>query len=117
MHGEELRRLLSQVTEEILEEMRENGFHVKYDADGYPVDELRFDPLVWDINNGLCEQWAERAAELIPGGARVAKIDPDVDHWVLVYDGKFYDADCPDGVDRWSKLPMFANPQLERPEP
>jgi hypothetical protein len=111
MHGEELRRILDQVTEEILGQMRE-GFYYK--------GEFRFDPIVWDINNGYCEDWAERAAELLrERGQRAftAWIDPDVDHCVLVYNGKFYDADCPDGVDRWSQLPMFADPQGKRPEP
>ncbi len=108
MHGEELWRVLDQVTEEILDRMREDGF--------YYQGQLRHDPVVWDINNGHCEAWASRAAELIPG-AFTAWIDPAVDHCVLVYDGKFYDADCPRGVDRWSQLPMFADPALERPEP
>ncbi len=117
MHGEELRRVLDQVTEEILDRMRREGFHVQYNVvTGEPMDELRHDPTVWDINNGCCEEWAELAADRIPGAFTVW-IDPDVDHCVLCYDGKFYDADCPDGVDRWGQLPMFANPQLERPEP
>lgn len=108
MHGEELRRVLDQVTEEILDRMRRDGFYYK--------GVLRFDPIVWDINNDLCFAWASRAAELIPG-AFVAWIDPDVDHCVLVYNGKFYDADCPGGVERWDELPMFADPQGKRPQP
>lgn len=119
MRNEEIRRILDQVTEEILDRMRRNGFHVEYDEDG-PTDERRFDPIPWDVSNGQCEAWAERAAELLrQRGERAftAWIDPDVDHCVLVHGGKFYDADCPDGVDSWSELPMFANPQLERPEP
>lgn len=112
MHGEELRRVLDQVTQEILERMRRDGFVYK--------GVLRHDPTVWDINNGFCEDWALRAAELLRNrGQRAvtAWIDPDVDHCVLCYDGKFYDADCPDGVDQWGELPMFADPQGKRPEP
>ena len=108
MDGEELRRVLNQVTEEILDRMRRDGF--------YYQGQLRFDPVVWDVNNGHCAAWAKRAAELVPGSF-TAWIDPAVDHCVLVYDGRFYDADCPDGVDRWSELPMFADPAHERPEP
>jgi hypothetical protein len=107
MDREELRRILDQVTGEILDEMRLDGF--------YYQGRKRYDPQVWDINNGYCDSWALRAAELIPG-AFTAWIDPDVDHCVLVYDGKFYDADCPDGVDKWSELPMFADPQQDRPD-
>ena len=91
MHGKELWRILDQVTEEILDQMRRDGFHVYYNfITGEPMDELRYNPLVWDISNGRCEQWAALASERIPGGARIAWINPDVNHCVLVYDGKFY---------------------------
>lgn len=114
MTEEEVHAILLQVTEEILDRMRQNGFYWRGDVYG-PV-RLRNDPIVYDINNGYCDAWAELAAQRIPG-AFTAWIDPDVDHCVLVYGGKFYDADCPDGVDRWSQLPMFAHPEEERPEP
>jgi len=106
MHGEEIRRILDQVTEEILGRMRRKGF--------YYEDELRHDPSVWDINNGHCEAWADRAAELIPGSF-AAWMDPE--HCVLVYDGMFYDADCVEGKSDYRELPMFADPAHERPEP
>lgn len=118
MHGEELRRVLDQVTEEVLAGMRREGFY--YQGDVYGPVRLRYDPVVWDINDGKCDTWAGRAAELLRQrgkNAYTAWIDPAVDHCVLVYDGKFYDADCPDGVDLWSELPMFADPYYPRPEP
>lgn len=106
MRDEEIRRILDQVTEEILGRMRLNGFYYR--------KRLRYDPTVWDINDGHCYSWANRAAELIPGSF-AQWIDPQ--HCVLVYEGRFYDADCPQGVNRWRKLPMFARPPIERPEP
>ena len=106
MTEEEIRRILTQVTEEILERMRRTGF--KYRG------RLRYDPLVFDINDGHCDSWAHRAAELLPG-AFAAWIDPQ--HCVLVYDGKFYDADCPQGTEHWNMLPMFAEPPTRRPRP
>lgn len=114
MNGEETTRILNQVTAEILGRLRDNGFHVRYD-NGNALDELRFDPLVWDINNGYCEQWADLAAERIGEGAFATWIDPE--HCVLVYDGRFYDADCTKGKRHWNQLPMFADPAHERPEP
>lgn len=108
MNSEEVRRILDQVTQEILDRMRRTGFRVGGEG---PV---RYDPLTYDINDGHCEAWAFRAAELIPG-AFAAWIDPE--HCVLVYEGRFYDADCPEGTRHWDQLPMFADPQHERPEP
>ena len=104
----ELRRVLEQVTEEILERMRRDGFYSEDDG------ELRFDAIVWDINNGFCAEWAFRAADLIEE-AFPAWMDDD--HCVLVYRGRFYDADCLDGVDDVEDLPMFADPAGDRPEP
>jgi hypothetical protein len=111
----EVQAILEGVTEEILDRMRESGFHVEFNViTGDPEDELRFDPIPWDVNNGHCEAWAERAAELIPG-ALAAWIDPV--HCVLVYDGLFYDADWTAGARHWNQLPMFSNAMHERPEP
>ena len=102
-----IRRVLEQVTEEILDRMRHEGFHTE------PGAAVRFDPIVWDINNGFCEKWAFLAAD------RIAEAFPawigDV-HCVLVYKGRYYDADCLDGVDDVEDLPMFADPLGERPE-
>lgn len=101
----EIRPVLEQVTEQILSTMRRDGF--------YYEDVKRFDALVWDINNGHCEQWAYAAAELIPD-AFPAWMDED--HCVLVYQERFYDADCLDGVDDVENLPMFTEPEHPRPE-
>lgn len=106
MDGEELHAILIQVTEEILERMRRTGF----DHEGM----RRFDPIVYDINNGWCEEWAYAAAELIPESFPEWVDD---DHCVLVYRGRFYDADCLDGVDDVEELPMLSEPEHPRPEP
>lgn len=102
----DIRPVLEQVTEQILDAMRRTGF----DHEGV----RRFDPIVWDINNGWCEEWAYAAAELIPESFPAWM---DEDHCVLVYLGRFYDADCLDGVEDVDDLPMFANPAHPRPEP
>jgi hypothetical protein len=105
MNGD-IRPVLEQVTEQVMSVMRRDGF--------YYEGRLRFDPLVWDVNNGHCGEWARAAAELVPGSSAVWVSE---DHCVLVYRGRFYDADCPDGVDDLMMLPMFAEPGHPRPEP
>ena len=106
MHGEELQRTLDRVTEEILDVMRRDGFWYR--------GQWRRDPLVWDINNGWCDAWADRASDLIPGAFPVWV---DTEHCVLVYNGRFYDADCLQGVTDYKELPMFNDPKHKRPAP
>lgn len=100
--------VLTHVTRDILDRMERSGFRVG------GVGPVRHDPLVWDINDGHCEAWAKVAADLLPGSFP-AWIDAD--HCVLVYHGRFYDADCLEGARHWDQLPMFADPAHERPEP
>lgn len=102
----EIRPILEQVTEDVLSMMRRDGF--------YYEGVKRFDPQVWDINNGYCEEWAYRVADLVPEAFPVWM---DEDHCVLVYRGRYYDADCLDGVDDVDDLPMLSEPGHPRPEP
>jgi hypothetical protein len=106
VEGAEFRRILEQVTEELLSRMRRSGF--------YYEGVLRYDPLVWDINNGRCEEWASLAADRIPDSFPVWM---DEQHCVLAYNGRFYDADCIDGEDDYQDLPMFARWYEDRPQP
>lgn len=62
----------------------------------------------WDINCGLCEEWAE-AARLVVGGDCVwlDQVDDayqDVAHCVLLLDGRYFDSQHPSGVDHPSEL-------------
>jgi hypothetical protein len=80
----------------------------------------------WDINNGLCEEWAEDARERLGGGSsfdfanfqddmlEAEGIEPAIEdewsryhpisHAVLSYEGRWYDAQHPEGVDTLSEL-------------
>jgi hypothetical protein len=121
-----------ETTREILARMRK-GFYYK--------DQYRHDPIVWDIGNGWCEEWAlqfiwnwhfecaDHDADPWPGGGRhddncpamewfekeyTEDGDPYIaDHCVVVFQGKYYDADRPEGVDNVWDLPMWE--QTERP--
>jgi hypothetical protein len=74
----------------------------------------------YDINCGLCEEWGERVRELYreaTGRDEVDVLDPgnitgNADdslegHVFLRFRGRFYDAECPEGVSDWRKLPLF----------
>lgn len=86
----------------------------------------------YDINCGLCEEWSERVRVLYreatgrddvdvldPGNVSGNPDDSLEGHVFLRFKGRFYDAECPEGVDDFRKLPLFtkqAEPDLDAPE-
>ncbi len=66
-------------------------------------------PSEWDINNGWCDHWADGAVALLGGGETVWLDDEEgdsLDHAALVFDGKYYDAQCLEGVTDYMDLPL-----------
>ena len=83
----------------------------------------------WDINTGLCEDWAEAARELLGGGETYwfanllsemleaeglegvhelggGELWHPISHAILSYEGRWYDSQHPDGVDVLSDLDL-----------
>jgi hypothetical protein len=70
-----------------------------------------------EINAGFCEEFADRVAEKLPGAVVVWDWEADEAegmnrgwawaHCFVRYEGKFYDAECPHGVEHWLNLPFF----------
>ena len=66
----------------------------------------------YDINCGMCEEWANRVAELCPEAEAVGvgnltgNVDDDLEHGhvFIRYHGKFYDCECSAGVQDWKQL-------------
>lgn len=75
----------------------------------------------YDINCGLCEEWAQRVYELyleLTGKPDVEYLDAgnisgndddslECGHVFLRFKGKYYDAECPQGVRQFWQLPLF----------
>lgn len=65
-----------------------------------------------DVNDGNCEWFACRVAELVPE-ARVVSDDyilhgePGGSHSFVHYRGMFYDSETPQGATDWGSLPFF----------
>jgi hypothetical protein len=66
------------------------------------------------INWGPCARFAAEVCSQIPGAIPVwdEEIDTEQDIWVgchcfVVFEGRYYDATCPEGVDKWWRLPYF----------
>jgi len=80
-----------------------------------------FEETPFEINNGCCEDWAlEAQSALKVTEHKVAIWETvfglaDTIHVFLQIDGKFFDAECLDGVENYMQLPIFA--KLDRPQP
>ncbi len=71
------------------------------------------------LTEWICEGFAELVVDKVPGAEACwdCDIDPnqqdiptnkrDPSHCFVSYNGKYYDAACPDGVDDWRNLPFF----------
>jgi hypothetical protein len=67
------------------------------------------------INDGDCDSFAVDVARRLPGAVALWDHEADVDgetshyrrHAFVAYQGRFYDADHPDGVDDWRQMKEF----------
>jgi hypothetical protein len=100
--------VIKATVEEYLTLMRREGFY--YGPKGNRI----FDAHAYDINNGLCNDFADTIESRVDGaeGLWMEEIDPkyeDYSHCVIRYNGRFYDAECPQGVDSLDALPLVKN--------
>lgn len=67
-----------------------------------------------EINGGDCLTFADEVSKLFQGAyaAWGHTVDPDLvdgsEHCVIVYKGRFYDSQCPEGVDKIEDIPFWA---------
>lgn len=84
----------------------------------YTTGENAF-PCASDINNGSCEDFALAVCALLPEAVAVWDVDvlspiclPSPAHYghcFVCCGGRYYDAECPAGVDCWLDLPYYKN--------
>ena len=103
MTSREFSDLLRYVRSKFLAKMARDGFWYR--------EKLRHDPIPWDINNGLCEEFADAIHGLAPEaeGYDAAEFDPETDsaHVFIKWGETFYDAENVRGVGDWRRLPLF----------
>jgi hypothetical protein len=77
-----------------------------------------YDQSPAEINCGNCEEFAHDVKDAYGCGEPLWHDEmPDCSdsesvwwaHKFLEVDGRFYDSECPEGVDNWRELPCFAN--------
>ncbi len=99
----ELLSVMEQATRTILALVRVTGWP---DHEGEPTPA--------DINHGRCVEWAELVCSQVPGAAMAEWDDPPSGllHTFVVLGGRYYDADCLDGADDVTSLPIFHDPMF-----
>ena len=70
---------------------------------------IEYDQDPYDINNGSCDCFAmdviERMGDYSDDLYEIW--DDDICHCFIFYEGKYYDAECPEGVNGQFDLPIF----------
>lgn len=106
MDAQTLYSLLERHTQRFLLLMKEEGWYAYWNVHR-PTHRM---PSEWDINNGWCDKWAHGARELVRDGQVVWLDDLDpknqYNHAVLLLDGRYYDAQCLEGVENHEDLPL-----------
>ena len=68
----------------------------------------------YDINDGRCDEFADRVCELVPD-AKAVDLSwgryGHVAHFALLWRRKWYDAEEPEGVKSWKHLPLVQRQQ------
>lgn len=62
-----------------------------------------------DINHGCCDDFAGDISRTVEGAEPVwdDELGGQGDHCLIVYRGRFYDSETPDGVDDFRELPHY----------
>jgi len=131
----EVRRVLTQLNDRTLRQMQSSGWRSRHQG-------RHSAPTAWDINDGGCEEWAGEAVGLLGAktgrsaatyafaefesdwleaeGLPPVTVDEDDDsrdhdiaHTVLSYEGRWFDAQHPDGVDTLSELSISRGVDLQ----
>lgn len=92
--------------------------------------QTEYDLTPYDTNCGSCEEFAQDVIEHLglEEGDEIAACwhdeMPDCtaeeawywSHKFILYQGKYYDSECPEGVTEWRELPCFRNHPVPKPE-
>jgi hypothetical protein len=87
-------------------------YHSLYEVDAY------------NINCGMCEDFSADVIAILADGKESEELcavwhdnmtdctQAEENHWAhnfVIYEGRFYDSQSPEGVDDWRNIPAFAN--------
>jgi len=108
---------INALVEEYFANRKENGL--------WKVPYLKEKNVRYHINNGLCDDFADIICEQIEGAEALwgeafseEFWDMPYEHWIeevamchcfIVFEGRYYDAEAPNGVDHPRDLPLYIN--------
>ena len=76
----------------------------------------KYDDTPYSINNGYCQEFAEDLVKLVRGAEHFevggSWVEENIDepaHSFVKFEGRYYDAEAPQGVRDWHNLPVFHN--------
>lgn len=112
----EIEAIFKLVTDKLLKKLKNNPIVTSLAGRNIPaLGATEFpNPTTWDINNGLCDQWAEKVEELLPDAIADWEEINDNDHCSIYYNGKVFDAECWEGVTTAKQLPIHKNSKRTR---
>lgn len=125
MKPEGVRTVLEQVTHNILSQMatRHRMIAIFHGIEDEDMDDPYFGYTEETINKGRCMIWARKAVEALGGPSsdcRFVWIDDgesvgeyEFAHAVLFYQGKYYDCETLDGVERLIDIPYLRELEAE----
>jgi hypothetical protein len=99
----------------VKEEINEINFHQKA-LSQTEKEALEITYKNWDTfggkecNNGFCDIFAKNLSKYLPGSKIMSTEDPrnnTLGHVWVEYEGKYFDAETPNGVDSWKQLPWM----------
>lgn len=109
MSHAEFQAILAEVTKKYLHRLRSHAiFTERNDSPGWGKEAFP-EPATWDINCGFCDNWAEAVEKRVPGAVADWYEFNGNDHCLVEYQGRYYDAECPEGVDSPELLPIYNN--------
>jgi hypothetical protein len=97
-----------------IDSLNENIFQKSLDQTEKEALEITYKD--WDTfggkecNNGFCDIFAKNLAKHLPGSKILSTEDPrneTLGHVWVEYEGKYFDAETPDGVSSWKDLPWM----------
>src|SRR5438093_13086324 len=77
----------------------------------------RFWPTTYDINCGWCEDWGSAVEAAVPeaiGHWLQEPSEDDHNHYAVMFRGRWYDAECLEGVTDFHHLPIIRNHGIRR---
>jgi hypothetical protein len=106
------KRILVEERDKLIEKMNKEGFHRH--VNGKEV-QLHKGATARDINHGWCDMYAQAVENRVPNACDdITDFDTEPGHFLVLFRGRCYDAECIEGVDDYHELPIMRRDRAEK---